>query len=209
MSLVTPSTPPQAGRALPGRLPAPAENPNTITISQLSSLSFWTNKPTDGTNPDWTLYIYTAKEGAGDSGSFYRSRLNSEPYLSGNIVAPNTWFQWTSDGSNGNALRWYDSNRNGGTFGTFTDPTLATIQSGPINWPSASTWDYRNETILFFSLQTGSAWANGFTGLVDGLQINLTNGDVGNVNLEAVPEPATCAMFGLALAAIALRRIRR
>ncbi len=89
--------------------------------------------------------------------------------------------------------------RNGGILGTYTDPTLSDLQSGAINWQSYysgyanNTYDYRTaaDTLEYFSLQTGSLWANGFTGLVDGVTITLNNGDVGRINLESVvPEPA-------------------
>jgi hypothetical protein len=175
----------------------------TVTIGDIASVSYWTNKPGDQGSPDWTFLIYTAPQ-TGDPS--YHTRLNSEPYFSNNLSAPsNSWNEWSSDGST-NQMRFYDQPRSG-TYGTYTDPTLDQITSGPVTWngagQSGTTVDYTNEVITTFSLQTGSAWANGFSGLVDGLTITLKNGDVAYVNLEAVPEPATivgtgfAALFGL------------
>src|SRR5690606_16085259 len=39
-------------------------------------------------------------------------------------------------------------------------------------------------------LGLGTAWAPGFTGQIDGITIELTDGSVANVNLEAFPPPA-------------------
>jgi hypothetical protein len=104
-------------------------------------------------------------------------------------------------------MLFYDSNRNGGVFGTYSDPTLGILQAGLFTWPNNTSNDYSNEIVSLFSLQTGSAWANGFTGQVDGLRITLNNGDVGIVNFEAqlpvaeVPEPASLAVWSLIAAA--------
>lgn len=179
---------------------------HSITIGDLQSLSWWTKKPGNGTEPDWYLAIYTAKQNDGkDSGSWYRSRLNSEPYFTGSTVAPNTWHKWASDDPS-NPLRFFDQPRTG-VFGTYTDPTLSAITSGPINWStywsgySNLNWDYSAETILYFSFQTGSGWSNGFTGMLDGFEVKLKNDEVGRVNFEVVPEPSSllvgCGLLGL------------
>lgn len=161
--------------------------PGGVKISDIASVSYWTNKPGLSTDPDWSFYFYTVKQ-PGDS-SFYHSRLTSEPYLTNTPVAndpPNQWHKWSTNDPN-NPMRFYDSNRDGGIFGTFTDPTLAQIQAGPITWPaSGTTVDYRNEQINFFSIQTGSAWASTFRGLLDGLTITLKDGTVARVNFEAL-----------------------
>jgi hypothetical protein len=184
-------------------LPASALFSGPVTVNDIASISYWTNKPTTGADPDWTFYIYTAKQ-SGDP-NFYHSRLNSEPLYTSSIVPPNTWHEWSTN-NGANSMRFYDANRNGGIFGTFADPTLAMLQGGPFTWPNSVSNNYGSEIISLFSLQTGSAWANGFTGQVDGLTITLKNGDIGIVNFEsqvapaAVPEPASLAVWSLIVA---------
>ena len=175
-----------------------------VAFSDIASICYWTNKPGTSTSVDWSFYIYTNTTGSGDSGSFYHTRLVSEPlYSNAAPIASNTWHQWTSGGNE--AMRFYDQARDGGIQGVNSDPTLATLESGPFTWPvSGTTVDYRNELIKFFSLQTGSAWSAGFQGLVDGLTVTLVSGEVGRVNLEAaagaaVPEPESLALLGLGL----------
>lgn len=210
----------QAAAPTPGSkselyVPASALFSTPVTISDISSISYWTNKPGNSGSPDWSFYIYTAKTGTGDTGSFYHSRLTSEPYLTNTPSASdpaNTWHEWSTNDPN-NPMRFYDSNRDGGVFGTYTDPTLANLQSGPVTWPtSGTTYNYGGDTVSLFSLQTGSLWAYGFNGLVDGVTITLNNGDVGTINLEAaqpVPEPSSLALFGFGSAALAGWRLRR
>src|SRR4051812_29301328 len=169
-----------------------------VHVRDIASISYWTNKAGGAGDPDWTLLLYTARLNDGnDTGSFYRSRLNSEPYFTQSAAIPaNTWHQW-STGSAADSLTFYDQPR-GGNFGSYNDPLLSDLRSGPVTWSNSTVWNYSEETISLFSLQTGSAWANGFLGLVDGLTITLTNGDIGRVNLEAaataIPEPASVAL---------------
>lgn len=73
---------------------------------------------------------------------------------------------------------------------------------------STTTIDYGAEQLSLISLQTGSLWGNGFSGLVDGVTITLKNGDVARVNLEAVPEPASILLFVTMLGCIGIA-IRR
>ena len=185
---------------------------HAVAIGDIQSVSYWTNKGTTAAAPDWTFYFYTAKQASGNGGSFYHTRLNSEPYLTNTpFVAANTWHQWSTNDPT-HPMRFYDTFRDGGIFGTYTDPTLADIQAGPVTWPSTSTTvDYRSEQILAFSIQTGSAWANGFTGLVDGLTITLSNHEVGTVNFEAaaVPEPATVLSLSAAGLCALISYVRR
>src|SRR6185312_11900436 len=170
-----------------------------VSIRDIASISYWTNKPGAAGDPDWSFYVYTHTTGAGDEASWYHSRLVSEPYFTNTAsVAAGTWHQWSTDDAT-NPMRFYDSGRNGGVFGTYVDTTLAAIHSGAISWPGADTYDYNADTVKFFSFQTGSAWTNGFTGMLDGLTITLNDGTVGTVNFEAapsaVPEPGSIMLL--------------
>jgi len=78
---------------------------------------------------------------------------------------------------------------------TFSGKTLAAL--------IASVGDQLIESI---TIQTNSLW-DGFDGYVDGLTITLTNGNVGQVNFESVPEPATMSL--LVIGALALLRKRK
>jgi len=182
-----------------------------VHLSDIASVSYWTNKGTTAADPDWYLAIYTALTGSGDTGSFYHTRLNSEPYLTGTTgVAPSTWHTWATNDPT-HPLRLYDQARDGNVQGTFTDPTLSALQAAAITWPTShTTYDYRTvaDTVSLFSFQTGNPWANGFTGLIDGVTVTLNNGDIGIINLE-VPEPASLGLLSMATFGLALRRRRR
>jgi hypothetical protein len=202
---------PGAGAKQEAYVPVGALFSGSVTIDDIASISYWTNKGTTAADVDWTFLIYTAKTGSGDTGSFYHSRLNSEPYFTNTpSVTANTWHEWsTNDPSN--PMTFYDQARSG-NFGTYADPTLGDLQAGSVTWANNAQYDYGSDTVSLFSLQTGSAWSNGFTGLVDGVTITLKNGDVGRINLEAVPAPASVVgglalLGGLGLVS-ALKRVR-
>jgi hypothetical protein len=185
-----------------------------VTVGQLEKISFWTNKPGDSTQPDWTLTIYTKPGASGNSAISYQSKLNSEPYFTSLLAQPSKpggqWNKWSTDGAD--PLRFYDNPRTG-HFGANDDPTLADLTSGSVTFDPTTTpvsRDYRYEEILYFSLGTGSAWSSTFTGLVDGLSITARGATV-NLDLEAVaaiPEPETYALMlaGLAVVGAAARR---
>ena len=44
-------------------------------------------------------------------------------------------------------MLFYDANRNGGVYGTYTDPTLATLQAGSYQWSNGTSHDYSYEVI--------------------------------------------------------------
>jgi hypothetical protein len=156
-----------------------------VTLGEVAKMSYWTKTgAAHSVDPrDWYLTIYT-KPYAGDfsSAAWYGDRIGAEPYFSINLLDPaNTWNQWTTDGAS-NKLRFFESTQGapGATFGSYTDPDWATLTAG-----NALSGDpYAGHEILYFSVQTGSAWAAGFTGQVDGLRIELTDGSVATVNFE-------------------------
>ncbi|MFS8159221.1 MAG: hypothetical protein ACMG6E_03235, partial [Candidatus Roizmanbacteria bacterium] len=106
----------------------------------------------------------------------------TEPYFSMNIHDPiNSWNNWTTDGTE-NKLRFFESTAgaSGATFGSYTDPDWTTFVGGN----ALSGLPYNGHQVLFFSVQTGSAWATGFTGQIDGLRIELNDNSIANVNFE-------------------------
>jgi hypothetical protein len=156
-----------------------------ITIGEIASISYWTKNGAAqlGNSLDWALVVYT-KPYAGDisSPTWYGDRYGAEPYFSMNLNAPaHTWNQWSSDAGD-NQLRFYESTAGapGANFGTYSDPTWSTFKASP----ALSGHARASEPVLFISLQTGSDWTAGFTGKLDGLRIELTDGSVTNVNFE-------------------------
>lgn len=198
---------------------------NTVTVGDLDSLSFWTKfvTPPGATAVDWYINIYTAPNGDGtgqNDASWYQRRLTLEPYFSQNLNAPTgDWVQWTTSGdsSQTDKLRIYDSFRGVGgshVFGTYTDPFLSAVTGGPINWSDYNsayqnaTYDYTTDPIEFIALSTGSAWANGFNGMLDGFSVTWNTGST-DVDFEAtqaaVPEPQQDMwLFGGGLAFLGL-----
>jgi hypothetical protein len=161
-----------------------------ITVGDIASISYYTKTgTTHAASPgDWYLNIYT-KPYAGDvsTASWYGDRIGAEPYLSAALADPaNTWNLWSTGGST-NRLRFFESTDGapGANFGSYSDPDWATFRT--LNALSGS--PYAAHAILKFSIQTGSAWASGFTGKLDGLRIVLTDGSVATVNFEPVLTP--------------------
>lgn len=150
-----------------------------VNIGELSSISYFTKKNTTHTADaaDWYIDIYTKPDAnLPVHGTWYGNRIGSEPYFSENLVDPcNTWNQWVTGAGQNNRLRFFDST-NDQYFGSYTDGFLSGLTSDTA---------YKDQQVLLFSVQTGSGWANGFTGLVDGLSIGLTDGNVGQVNFIA------------------------
>lgn len=193
----------------------------SFTVSDIANVSFWTKQdamPSDpGTYLNWYLELYTAPEGDGQDDSWYRKRINFEPYFSPDLSdanqPANTWVQWSTDAS-ANQLRVFDANRgaSGSVFGTYTDPFLSDIQVGPIDWSSfnaaysSTPATYENDEVWFMSIATGSGWANGFEGLVDGVTVTLNNGNTATIDFEAIPAPGAASLMALAGLAAARRR---
>jgi len=164
-----------------------------VTVLQVAKMSYWTKTATThATNPaDWFMAIYT-KPFVGDVSTpgWYGSRFGSEPYFSANLTDPaNTWNLWSTDGAQ-NTLRFFESTQGapGANFGSYTDPDWASFKSAN---SLGTTVSRSSQKVLYFSIQTGSAWAPGFTGQLDGLRIELTDGSVATVNFEPDPLPDT------------------
>lgn len=163
-----------------------------ITLGEILSISYYTKKGTTHVvDPaDWYLAIYT-KPYFNDAStpSWYGARIGSEPYFSASLNDPaGTWNQWTTYGVD-NKLRFFESTAGatGANFGTYTDPDLATLLTLPSLTGSGGTTGgkpYAEQELLSLSVQTGSAWADGFTGQLDGLRIELTDGSVATINFE-------------------------
>jgi hypothetical protein len=164
----------------------------SVALSEIASISYWTKKGTTHVlDPsDWFLAIYTKPYGGDLSApTWYGDRIGSEPYFAINPSDPaNTWNQWTTDDQN-NQLRFFESTQGapGANFGSYTDPIWADFVAGN----ALSGEAYGSRDLLFISVQTGSSWAAGFTGQLDGLRIDLTDGSVANINFEAANMVAT------------------
>ncbi len=161
-----------------------------VTLGEISSITYWTKTgSTHAADPrDWYLAIYTQPyAGQAVSGNWYGARIGAEPYFSANLSDPaNTWNQWSTGGAT-NTLRFFESTAGatGANFGAYTDPGWATFLGGnSLLGPGGGGASYAGMGLLYFTLQTGSAWADGFTGQLDGLRIELTDGSVATVNFE-------------------------
>jgi hypothetical protein len=152
-----------------------------VTLGEIESISYWTK--TGATHVadfrDWYLVIYTVPySGDVSSSTWYGDRIGAEPYFSASLNDPaNTWNLWSTDGPD-NRLRFFESTA--GYFGGYSDLHWDDFVLG--NGLSGAA--YAPQEILFLSVQTGSAWAGGFTGQVDGVRIELTDGSVAKINFE-------------------------
>ncbi|MBA4181522.1 MAG: hypothetical protein C0506_13110, partial [Anaerolinea sp.] len=167
-----------------------------VALGDVASMSYWTKTGALHTvDPrDWFLAMYTKPYGGDVSTpSWYGDRIGAEPYFSASLTDPaGTWNQWSTDGAS-NKLRFFESTEGapGANFGTYTDPDWATLVAGN----ALSGLPYASHKILYVSIQTGSAWANGFTGQLDGLRIVLTDGSVATVNFEPDVAPCTATCY--------------
>lgn len=163
-----------------------------VKIGEIESISYWTKNSVAqyGNSVDWALVLYT-KPYVGDlsTPSWYGDRYGAEPYFSSQLNAPaNTWNQWTSDAGD-NQLRFYESTQGapGANFGSYTDPYWSAFKASL----ALSSQPRALRDVLYFSIQTGAAWTAGFTGKLDGLRVELTDGSVANVNFEPFVVAAT------------------
>lgn len=156
-----------------------------VSIGEIKSMSYYTKTgATHTVDPrDWFVNIYT-KPYVGDvsTPTWYGDRIGTEPYFSESLSDPaNTWNQWNTVIGN-NQLRFFESTAGapGATFGSYTDPHWDAFKAGN----ALSGQPYAGHQVLYFAIQTGSAWANGFTGQLDGFRMELLDGSVVTVNFE-------------------------
>ncbi|MBW2240710.1 MAG: PEP-CTERM sorting domain-containing protein [Deltaproteobacteria bacterium] len=154
-----------------------------MTIGDLADISYYTKRPT-GTpaGQDWYILMYTRPTGSGDASSWYHDRFISNY---GAHTAIDSWTQY----STGTGMTFHSNVGGGGP-----EMTLAQMITA-----------HGTELVEMISIQTASNW-NGFDGYIDGLEITLTNGNVGKVNF--VPEPTTALLLGGGLVGLAMRRRR-
>jgi len=143
----------------------------TLKIADLAAISYFTKRPA-ATPPgrDWWIIIYTRPTGSGDAATWYHDRFINNY---SDHADTDAWTQYsTASGMT------FHSNALGGPVMSLADLITA----------------HGSDLIGAISIQTDSGW-NGFDGYVDGLEITLNNGNVGQVNFEtdsATVEIAPC-----------------
>ena len=153
-----------------------------VTIGELTALSYWTNKPTDQTAMDYRVTMYTTFDDSDNQNgaSWYRSRLQASPHAAANLSAPaDTWNQWTTGGAT-NEFRFYEST----SKRSYSNMAWTDITDGE------TTWDYSGEEIMMIDIGLGtrsSSPASWWTGesRLDGLRIELANGQIADIDLAA------------------------
>jgi hypothetical protein len=150
----------------------------SLKVSDLAAISYFTKRPS-GTpaGRDWWIQIYTRPTGSGDKASWYHDRFINN-YAS--HTSTDAWTQYSTSGG-----MTFHSNGWGGPEVDL--PTFIAM--------------YGTQQIEMISIQTDSGW-NGFDGYIDGLEIQLVNGNVGRVNLGATtagPTAETVNVVGFTL----------
>ncbi len=156
-----------------------------VLVGELARITYWTK--TDALHSvdaaDWFFQMYTMPYDGSPGSSWYGNRIAAEPYFSQSIVeTPNEWTQWQTDAGLDNRLRFFDSSS--GYFGGYTDGFLADLTGDPA---------YAAQPIMVMASGLGTAWAAGFDGLLDGLTIELINGDTAHLNFIAGTVPVGIA----------------
>ncbi len=143
------------GDYLSALLPADAA---TMTVGDLASISYFTNRPS-GTpaGRDWWIQIYTRPTGSGDKAGWYHDRFINNYATHTSLDA---WTQYSTSGA-----MTFQSNGWG----------------GPVMDLPNFIANHGSELIEMISVQTDSGW-NGFDGYIDGLEVVLTNGEIGRVD---------------------------
>ena len=128
-------------------------------------------------DPHWQSIVVAA--------TWYGSRIGTDNYLANNLNAPaGVWNYWSTDVGD-NQMRWFESTF--GYFGSYTDPDWTTFKAGNSLGTSVA---LASQEFLYIGLETASSVPLGFNGQVDGLRIQLTNGDVATFNIEPHLVPA-------------------
>lgn len=169
----------------------------SVQVQEVARISWYTKKG-EASNFDWYLSVYTE----GSRNGWYDDRFTMEGLYANSYSNPvNEWVQWNTDAGT-NQLTIYDGT-NGTNYGFYNGPTLADITAGAINWGdyatsgSSAVVNYTQKNIKYMVWETGSGWAGQYTGLLDAIEVELTDGSVATLDLEVVPEPATLALLGL------------
>ncbi len=162
-----------------------------MTINDLKSISYFTKRPSGTTaGHDWWIQIYTRPK-SGNSSWFQERFINN--YNDHTNIGD--WTEYSTDSDmtfNHNGTKVGTSDNNG-------EMTLAQLKT-----------NYGDELIEMISVQTDSGWGDtgAFSGYMDGLEIELMNGNIGKVDF-VIPEPTTAAVLGLAGLGLIARRRRR
>lgn len=157
-----------------------------VLVGELYRISYYTKKGTlhNVDAADWYFQLYTDPYDNSPGSSWYGNRINSEPYFSDSLVeTAGEWSEWQTDAGLDNRLRFFDSSS--GYYGSYTDGFLSDLGNDPT---------YAAQPIMAVILSLGTAWADGFEGLLDGLTIELVSGETlrmdfvsGNAVVSATP----------------------
>lgn len=165
-----------------------AYNFGPITVADIDRVVFHTNKPDTQDGTDFYLVLYTEADGVNDAADWYGDRLHALPHLSNQLDAPaSEWNRWSTEAGT-NELTFYDTAHTQGGFPN--QPSFADVLSNPFDWSAwlesadATAIDYGSEQVRYLSLQTGSGASTTFNGCVDGIEIHLTDGRSGFVDLD-------------------------
>lgn len=150
---------------------------SSMTIDDIASISYYTNRP-DGTpaGQDWAVFIYTRPDGSNDKSSWYGYRFVNNY---GEHTETDAWTQYSTSSTSA-PMTFTD---NAGNAGSFSGQNLDYLKD-----------NFGSEYVEMISIQTMSNY-NGFDGYMDGLEITLTSGSVGQVNFEPVPLPPSAFML--------------
>lgn len=159
----------------------------SLSLADIESISYWTKRPTDTpAGRDWWLTIYTRS----DAGASHKYRFinNFQDHTS---LGEWTLYSTSDTGSDGHPAWVFRENKT-----LYTDFTWDQIQT-----------NYGSELLEMVSVQTDISWG-GYDGYIDGIEIELTNDKIAQVNFVPVPVPGAVllGMLGLSVAGVKLRK---